>query len=108
MSLACFECQRGGSFNTQIIFDPNGVFDENKHTAQFRNFYTDCAKAEDFSEAISSRFAIVTRSGFDDSWFTGDDGPELGTVSWKRIPEQEIAGKLPRIYGALLRSSVLA
>lgn len=103
MSLACFECMRGGSFNTLIIFDKDGSFDPDKPVSAYPNFYTDCATFDDFAEVETSRFAIVEEGRPQSSWNTGTDGDKLRETKYKRIDEAALAARLPRIVGALLK-----
>ena len=48
MSLACYECERGGSFDTLILFSENG-FQDTTPVSSYANFYTDCASVDDFN-----------------------------------------------------------
>jgi hypothetical protein len=105
MSLACFECMRNGTFNTLIIFDKDGKFDPQIPVSHYSNFYTDCASIGDFKRVSSSRFAIVQEKTHQDSWNTGTDGDKLQETNYKLIDEADLAKKLPRIYGALIKKA---
>lgn len=103
MSLACFECRRGGVFNTLILFAEDGNFDPEKPASHYSNFYTDCAAFGDFKKVKKSRFMIVQKREFADSWFTGTDGDKLRKTKCKLVDEVALAAKLPNIFAALLR-----
>ena len=104
MSLACFECKRGGAFNTILIFDKDGRFDPEKPVSHYSNFYTDCANFGDFEEVETSRFAIVKEGELQDSWHTGTDGDKLRETKYKLVDEATLAARLPKIFGALLQT----
>ena len=104
MSLACFECNRIGAFNTSIIFDGDGNFDPQKPVSHYPNFYTDCATFDDFREVKESRFMVVEGRDVQDSWNTGTDGDKLRETKYKLVDEAVLAAKLPRIFEALLKT----
>ena len=101
MSLWCLECQRQGAFNTLILFSKEG-FDPEELVAHYPNYYTDCAAFDDFEEVEKSWFMVVETSDREDSYFTGTDGPTLQETKYKLISEDALAGKLPKIFAALL------
>lgn len=101
MSLACLECNRIGSFNTLIIFEPEGRFDTGKHVSSYPNFYTCCASLADFTEAEQSRFMIVEEREYQDVWHTGTNGARLGKTRHMRVNEAELQRKLPKIFERL-------
>ena len=104
MSLACFECRRGGVFNTLILFAKDSNFDPEKPVSHYPNFCTDCAAFGNFEEVQTSRFAIVEEGGFQDSWNTGTDGDKLRETKYKLVDEAALAAKLPKIFEALLKT----
>lgn len=101
MSLACYECDKCGSFDTLIIFSKDQSFDEEKNVCNYKNFYTDCASIDDFEPVEKSCFAIVKEKSSSGSWFTGSDGSKLKETKFFLIDEEKLKGKLPRIHGAL-------
>lgn len=101
MSLACFECNKIGSFNTLIIFEEDGAFEEGKLIAHYRSFYTDCASFSGFEPVAKSRFMIVQEKAYQDSWNTGSDGDVLKQTHHKFIDEVALQKKLPKIFAAL-------
>ena len=105
MSLACFECNQIGSFDTLVLFDPKGKFDCDSPVSSFPNFYTCCASISDFTEAKDSRFLIVKTRSREGSWLTGTDGDPVGDTRVKRINEAELRTRMPRIFEALMRTN---
>lgn len=101
MSLACLECGTIGSFNTLIVFEPTGHFDQEKPASKYANFYTDCARFEDFAPVATSRFMIVQEGSHQDSWHTGTDGEALKSRQTKLVSEDEVKRRLPKIFAAL-------
>ena len=84
MSLVCFECKGGGTFNTLIIFDNDAEFDPEQPVSHYSNMYTNCAVFGDFNKVKKSRFAIVQEGELHDSWlFTGTDRVRLREMKYK-------------------------
>ncbi|MEK7532732.1 MAG: hypothetical protein AAB579_03990 [Patescibacteria group bacterium] len=104
MSLACFECRRGGAFNTLVLFASDGDFDPEKSVSHYPSFYTDCAAFGDFKKVEKSRFMIVEERESQDSWNTGTDGDKLRETKYKFVDETTLAAKLPKIFAALLKT----
>lgn len=106
MSLGCFECGRGGAFNTLILFTSDGNFDVEKPVSHYSNFYTDCATLNDFKEIKESRFMVVKLKCFQDSVITGTDGDKIREAKHKLVDETTLAAKLPGIFEALLKKGL--
>lgn len=102
MSLACRECDRVGSFDTLIIFSPNGRFNTKKNVSDYRNFYTCCATIGSFDEiprSRRSRFMIV-KEGSRSSSFLNPNQSRICDCDIKRISEEDVASRLPNIHKA--------
>jgi len=101
MSLACYECQKTGFFDTLIIFKKDQKFEGEEFICNYKNFYTDCTSIDDFEPVEKSCFAIVKEPTNQGAWFTGNNGAKLKEVKFFPIDEEKLKEKLPRIYGAL-------
>lgn len=104
MSLACYECLKGGSFDTLIIFNKDKEFSEEKYICDYENYYTCCASTDDFEPVEKSNFAIVKEPTSKGCWFTGNNGSRLKEVTFFPIDEEKLKEKLPRIYRKLKES----
>ena len=105
MSLACLECGRIGYFDTLIVFDRSCTFDADARASSFRNFYTCCARLQDFKEAGGeSRFMVVQEPERQGRWLTGTDGIRLRDAETRRVDEVELQQRLPRIFETLARN----
>ena len=100
MSLACFECNRIGSFDTLIIFDPKGTFNPTDEISHYANFYTDCARITTFKAVEKSRFMIVKTKGYEDSLLWAMPCI-LSETEFQFVDESELEKRLPKIFAAL-------
>ena len=104
MSLACFECDRIGEFNTLVIFDKTKAFNINTPISHFPNFYTDCASFDGLKTAKNkSRFMVVLEGTVSSTWNTGTDGDMLRAARYKYVDEKDLKKQLPKIFEALSR-----
>jgi hypothetical protein len=104
MSLGCYECRKlGNSFDTAILFHPDGVFDRRKTMFDFDNFYTCCLKLEDIVTAKESRFAIAVEKYPHNNSILPNRFSKLHALQrFAKISENWLKENSPRIYQGLL------
>jgi len=98
MSLACFECNRIGSFNIIILYFETGL-DLKNNVSDYKNFYTDCLNFEDIELVEISNFAVVRLTSSESSIFSPEKS--LSKSDIKYISDNELQLKLPKIYSKL-------
>lgn len=103
MSLACLECGHGGEFDTMICRVPAEGSIVNCFISHLPNYYTCCARIDDFKPVDRSEYIIAVEAEAQGSWCTGNDGPQIKDTKFKFISEEDLKKKLPKIYSWLVR-----